>query len=79
MQSSLFNPRRHKPKNVARINRTLPSTFKTIHPIDIVFGTYNEIPLCFQLRVTTRCLNFQILFKFELNTEDGEKTLKSTK
>ena len=35
----------------------LPSTFNTIHPIDMihVFGTY-ELPLYFQLSVTTWCL-----------------------
>ena len=33
-----------------------PSTFDTIHPIDMILGTYNELPLFFQLNVTTWCL-----------------------
>ena len=74
----------------------LPSTFDTTHPIDFLFGTYNEFSLYFQLMETTWCLigfygnhshindvtngrhlrfsNFQIFFKFELDTENGEKT-----
>ena len=32
----------------------LPSTFDTIHPIDLIFGTYNERSLYFQL-VDTIC------------------------
>ena len=77
----------------------LPSTCDTIHPIDMKFGTYNDLPLYFQLSLTTCCLtgfhgnisyindvtsdhhlgflNVQILFKFELNTENGEKTVFS--
>ena len=39
------------------MNRTpSPSTFDTIHPIDLKFGTYNKLHLCFQLSVTTWCL-----------------------
>ena len=34
----------------------LPSTFDTIHPIDLIFGTYNQRSLHFQLIETTRCL-----------------------
>ena len=34
------------------VNRTLPPTSDTIHPIDMIFGTYNEPPLFFQLSVT---------------------------
>ena len=34
----------------------LPSTFDTIHPIDMIFGTNNELRSYFQLNVTTRCL-----------------------
>ena len=34
----------------------LPSTFDTIHPIDMIFGTNNELRSHFQLNVTTRCL-----------------------
>ena len=33
----------------------LPSTFDTIHPIDWIFGTYNERSLYFQLIETTWC------------------------
>ena len=38
------------------VNRTSPSTFDTIHPIDLKFGTYNKIHLYFQLSETTWCL-----------------------
>ena len=34
----------------------LLSTFDTIHPIDLIFGTYNDIPLYFQLSEITWCL-----------------------
>ena len=33
-----------------------PSTFNTIHPIDIKFGIYNKLHLYFQLSETTWCL-----------------------
>ena len=33
-----------------------PSTFDTIHPIDLKFGTYNKLRLYFQLSETTWCL-----------------------
>ena len=33
-----------------------PSTFDTIHPIDLKFGTYNKLHLHFQLGETTCCL-----------------------
>ena len=33
-----------------------PSTFYTIHPIDLKFGTYNKLHLYFQLSKTTWCL-----------------------
>ena len=74
----------------------LPSTFGTTDLLDFIFGTYNQLPLCFQLNETTWCLiglhgnhsyindvtsgrhlgflNFKILLKFELHTENGEKT-----
>ena len=29
------------------------STFDTIHPIGMIFGTYNKLPLYFQLSKTT--------------------------
>ena len=32
---------------------TLPSTFDTTLTIDMIFGTYNEFPLYFQLSITT--------------------------
>ena len=101
-----INPRKHKPKKVTRRQKggggsigPLPSTFDTIHPIDMIFGTCNELPLYFQLSVITWCLtgfhdnhsyiddvtsgchlgflSFQIIFKFELNTENGKKTVFS--
>ena len=34
----------------------LPSTFDTIHPIDLKFGTYNNLHLYFQLSEITWCL-----------------------
>ena len=38
-------------------NRTPPpSTFNTIHPIDLKFGTYNKLHFYFQLSETTWCL-----------------------
>ena len=70
------------------VNRTLPSTFDTIHPIDLIFSTYNELSLYFQLIKTTCCLigfhgnhdhinfgflKFQIFIILELSTENGEK------
>ena len=33
-----------------------PSTFDTIHPIDLKFGTYNKLRLYFQLSETTWCI-----------------------
>ena len=45
-----LNPIMHKPKKVTRrhkgggeVNRFPPSTFDTIHPIDLIFGTYNKL------------------------------------
>ena len=39
------------------VNRTpSPSTFDTIHPIDMKFGTYYKFQLYFQLSETTWCL-----------------------
>ena len=38
------------------VNRTPPSTFDTIHPIDLKFGTYNKLQLYFQLSKTTWCV-----------------------
>ena len=35
------------------VNRTPLSTFDTIHPIDLKFGTYNKLHLFFQLSETT--------------------------
>ena len=34
----------------------LPSIFDTIHPIDLIFGTHNELSLYFQLIGITWCL-----------------------
>ena len=40
-----------------RVNRTPPpSTFNTIRPIDLNFGTYNKLHLYFQLSEATWCL-----------------------
>ena len=38
------------------VNRTPPSTFDTIHPIDLKFSTHNKLLLYFQLSETTWCL-----------------------
>ena len=59
-----FNPRSLEEKIVTRslegggaVNRTPPpSTFDTIRPIDLKFGTYNKLHLYFQLNETTWCL-----------------------
>ena len=56
-----FNPRSLLEKIVTRsleggggFNRTLPpSTFDTIYPIDLKFGTHNKLHLYFQLSGTT--------------------------
>ena len=57
------NPIRHEPiKKVTQSLREkgpigpLLSTFDTIDPIDLIFGTHNELPLFFQLSETTWCL-----------------------
>ena len=60
----MFNPRSLQEKIVTRsleggggVNRTPPpSTFDTIHPIDLKFGTYSKLHLYFQLSETTWCL-----------------------
>ena len=36
-----------------KVNRTPPPTFDTIHPIDLIFGTYNDSSLYFRLIGTT--------------------------
>ena len=54
-QEHKLNPRKHKTKNVARrlkggrANGPLPSTFDTIYPINLKFGTYSELSFHFQL------------------------------
>ena len=56
------NPRSLLEKIVTRslegrgVNRTPPSTFNTIHPIDLKFGTHRKLHLYFQLSETTWCL-----------------------
>ena len=35
------------------VNRTAPSTFDRTHPFGIIFGTYNKLPLYFQLSETS--------------------------
>ena len=59
----MFNPREHKPKKVTKGLRRaggsfgpLPSTFGSIYPIDMLLGTYNELPLYFQLSLAKWCL-----------------------
>ena len=56
----LFNPRSLEENIVTRSlggggggNRIPPSTFDTIHPIDMKLGTYNKLHLCFQSSDTT--------------------------
>ena len=59
---SVINPRSLLEKIVTRslegrVNRTPPpSTFYTIHPIDLKFGTHSKLHLYFQLSETTWCL-----------------------
>ena len=61
-EKMIFNPRSLEEKIVTRslerpVNRTPPpSTFDTIHLIDMKFGTYNKLHLYFQLSETTWCL-----------------------
>ena len=38
------------------VSRTSPSSFDTIHSIDLKFGKYNKLHLYFQLSGTTLCL-----------------------
>ena len=60
----LFNTRSLLVKIVTRsleggprgVNRIPPSTFDTIHPIDMKLGTYNKLHLYFQLSETMWCL-----------------------
>ena len=62
-QCSSFNPRSLLEKIVTRSleggggqSDPPPSTFDTIHPINLKFGTYNKLHLYFQLSETTWCL-----------------------
>ena len=43
-------------KMITFLALAVPSTFDTIHPIDLKFGTYNKLHLYFQLSVTMWCL-----------------------
>ena len=57
----VFNPRSLLEKIVTRsleggVNQTPPSTFDTIHPIDLKCGTYNKLHLYFQLSEIAWCL-----------------------
>ena len=59
----IFNPRSLLEKIVTRSlegggqsEPPSPSTFDTIYPIDLKFGTYNKFHLYFQLSETTWCL-----------------------
>ena len=60
--SCCINPRSLLEKIVTRslegggVQSDPPSTFDTIHPIDLKFGTYNKFRLYFQLSETTWCL-----------------------
>ena len=55
--TTVLNPRSLLEKIVTRslegVNRTPPSTFDTIHLIDLKFGTYSKLHLYFQLREAT--------------------------
>ena len=46
---------------------SLPHTFDAIHPIDLTFGTYNELSLYFQLIKATWCLIFCSFFAVLFN------------
>ena len=56
----LLNPRSLEENIVTRslegCQSDPPSTFDTIHPIDMKFGTHNNLHLYFQLSETTWCL-----------------------
>ena len=61
--STVVNPRSLEEKLVTRnlegwglIGPPPPSTFDTIHPIDMKLGTYNKLHLYVQLGETTWCL-----------------------
>ena len=57
---NILNPRSLLEKIVTRSleggQSDPPSTFDTMHPIDLKFGTYNKLRLYFQLSETTWCL-----------------------
>ena len=59
----IFNPRNFEEKIVTQglrgwgsIGSPTPSTFDTIHPIDLKFGTFNKLHLYFELSEITWCL-----------------------
>ena len=60
-----------------RVNRTpLASTFDTIHPIDMKFGTYNKLHLYFQLSETTWCLICFHGNNAQINDVTGDRHLR---
>ena len=71
------------------MNRTPPSIFKSIQPIDMKLGMCNKCPVYFQLSIVigfhdnhsnimtslvAAILDFQIFLYSNLNTENSEKT-----
>ena len=50
---SVINPRRHEPNKITRKQKErgliglLSSTCDSVHPIDLIFGTYNYLSLYF--------------------------------
>ena len=57
----------------------LPSTFDTIHPIDLIFGTYNELSLYFQIIETTWCLVSSHSNRNHINNVISSRRLGSSK
>ena len=65
-----------KPWGGGGVNWTPPrSTFDTIHPIDMKFGTYNKLHLYFQLSETTWCLIGLYDNNSQINDATGDCTL----
>ena len=52
-----------------------PSTFDTIHPIDLKFGTYSKLHLYFQLSETTWCLIGFYVNNSQINDVTGGRHL----
>ena len=56
--STSVNPRSLEESDNRTIRPPPPSTFDTIHPIDLKFGTYNKLHVYFQLSETCCLIGF---------------------